>query len=101
VTVQKNFCTYLVCAIYQLPKPVYNSNEFVACLQGYFDDILFAIPGSKLCIVGDFNQLRLTDFLSDTGLPQLVNKPARGCLMIDLFLTNIGLISFVALKNLL
>jgi hypothetical protein len=33
VKMQKTLCICLVCAIYHPPKPVYNSNEFLARLQ--------------------------------------------------------------------
>jgi hypothetical protein len=88
VKIEKNGCTYLVCAIYHPPKPVYDSNEFLTRLQSDLDELLLAFPDCILYIVGDFNQLHLTELLCDTGLTQLVIKPTRGTHILDLFITN-------------
>jgi hypothetical protein len=88
VRIEKNACTYLVCAVYHPPKPVYDSNEFLTRLQSDIDELLLEFPDCILYIVGDFNQLQLTELLSDTGLTQLVTKPTRGTHTLDLFVTN-------------
>jgi len=45
-------------------------------------------PQSVLYLYGDFNQLDLTNFLTDTGLCQIDTGPTRGRHALDRFITN-------------
>jgi len=45
-------------------------------------------PQSVLYLYGDFNQLDLTSFLTDTGLCQIDTGPTRGRHALDRFITN-------------
>ena len=61
------------------------------------EHILFSEPNARIIIVGDINQLKIKDLLSQHNLQQLVKNPTRNHKILDEFLTNCPYLSFKVL----
>ena len=62
----KNHKQYLLAILYHPPKPIYNTNDFLARLD--IDELSAQYPGSIIYLTGDFNKLAIANFNADNGL---------------------------------
>ena len=78
---------YYVASIYP-PDPVYDACELLDFLSHTCDQILLNDPNAKIIIAGDINQLKITEFIQQHALKQMVRVCTRGERILDVFLTN-------------
>ena len=74
--------------VYHPPKPVYNSEDFIARLTDDIDYLSCNFPQAILFLTGDFNRLDLSTFLADTGLILVDIGATRGRHKLDRLITN-------------
>ena len=86
--IQKFAETYLFLLLYHPPKPKYKPNTLLERLTSDVESLIDTHPTATLYLTGDFNHLNISQFLSETGLQQIVTEATRGTNTLDLFITN-------------
>ena len=70
------------------PKPKYKPNTLPERLTSDVESLIDTHPTATLYLTGDFNHLNISQFLSETGLQQIVTEATRSINTLDLFITN-------------
>jgi hypothetical protein len=85
----RGFSCLIVCVIYHLPS---NDNHvLVEHITFSLDLVLMKYPNVGIFLVADFNRCPVSALLRHFGLKQIVKRPTRKNVALDLILTNICL----------
>jgi hypothetical protein len=99
-TVTMNVCGYgldlsasqdiIIGIVYSPPdKSMQEQRDLVAYLVETLDLVRNTYPECGIVLLGDFNNLDISDLLSCHDLSQVVTTPTRGSAILDLVITNI------------
>ena len=69
-------------------KPIYKSAELLDYIEAGVDALTVAFPAAKIILAGDFNALDDSEVIVPSSLYSIVNKPTRGCNVLDRVYVN-------------
>ena len=79
---------FLICGVYNPPKPSYNEGDLMNHLLSFVDQTMDSHPGTVVVCGGDLNQLNIKQFEQLTGWNALIDFPTRGESRLDNCLSN-------------
>ena len=69
-------------------KPAQEQRDLVNYLIESLDEARNQHPDCSIVLLGDFNNLNISDLLTSHNLNQIISEPTRGSAMLDLVITN-------------
>ncbi len=75
--------------LYSRPdKPAQEQRDLVNYLIESLDEARNQLPDCSIVLLGDFNNLNISDLLNRRNLNQIISEPTRGSAILDLGITN-------------
>ena len=87
------FSAIIIVGVYFSPPPrqsAKNEKEWIEYITKGLDSILRDYPSAGVCIMGDFNQMKLNTLCRRFNLKKSVIAPTRGANVLDQILTNMS-----------
>ena len=71
--------------LYSRPdKPAQEQRDLVNYLIESLDEARNQLSNCSIVLLGDFNNLNISDLLTSRNLNQIISEPTRGCAILDL-----------------
>ena len=82
--------SHIIVAVVYYPPQSPVSDRLLDYINETTDKLLSSHPDAGITIVGDFNQLNLSQLLTDTRFKQVVNQPTRDNRILDKIFSNLS-----------